>query len=54
LAISPQNSRSTSRLWDGAPGDRIGDRPVSSFIHSAGLPINTSIIEVLRRPVEST
>ncbi len=32
---------------------RYGERPVNSFIHPAGLPINTSIIEVLRRPVES-
>ena len=53
LAISRQNRRSTSRRSDGAPGDFIGDRPVSSFIHPAGLPINTSAIEVLRRPVES-
>ena len=33
-----------------------GDSPVNSFIHPAGLPINTSIIGVLRRlsaPVES-
>jgi putative transposase len=35
------------------PGDFIGDRPVNSFIHPAGLPITTSSIEVLRRPVES-
>jgi hypothetical protein len=54
LAISRQNSRSTSLRCDGAPGDFIGDRPVNSFIHPAGLPINTSIIEVLQRPVEST
>ena len=53
LAISRQNSRSTSRRCDGAPGDLISDRPVNSFIHPAGLPINTSTIEVLRRPVES-
>ena len=53
LAISRQNSRSTSRRWDGAPGDRIGPRPVNSVIHPAGLPIHTSRIEVLRRPVES-
>jgi hypothetical protein len=52
-AISIQNSRSTSRRSDGAPGDFIGDLPVSSFIHPAGLPINTSTIKVLRRPVES-
>jgi putative transposase len=53
FAISNQNARSTSRRNDGAPGDFIGDRPVNSFIHPAGLPINTSIIEVLRRPTES-
>ena len=53
VAICFQNSRSTSRRSDGAPGDFIGDRPVNSFIHPAGLPINTSIIEVLRPPVES-
>jgi hypothetical protein len=54
FAISSQNARSTSRRKEGAPGDFIGDRPVSSFIHPAGLPINTSNIEVLRRPVEFT
>src|SRR5665648_250308 len=53
LAIKIQNSRSTSRRSDGAPGDFIGDLPVNSFIHPAGLPINTSEIKVLRRPVES-
>src|SRR5665647_2663550 len=52
-AMSIQNSRSTSRRSDGAPGDFIGDLPVNSFIHPAGLPINTSTIKVLRRPVES-
>jgi len=30
----------------------MGDLPVNSFIHPAGLPINTSTIRVLRRPVE--
>lgn len=54
LAISRQNSRSASRRSDGFPGDFIGALPVSAFIHPAGLPINTSKIEVLRRPVEST
>jgi hypothetical protein len=54
LPISRQNSRSTSRRSDGAPGDFIADRPVNSFIHPAGLPINTSTIEVLRRPVDSS
>src|SRR5665647_1845701 len=53
-AIKIQNSRSTSRRRDSAPGDFIGDLPVSSFIHPAGLPINTSNIKVLRRPVESS
>jgi hypothetical protein len=53
LAISRQNKRSTSRRSDGAPGDFIGDLPVNSFLHPAGLPISTSTIEVLRRPVES-
>src|SRR5436305_13148268 len=53
LAISRQNSRSTPRRCDGAPGDFIGDRPVKAVIHPAGLPTHTSTIEVLRRPVES-
>ena len=53
-AIRRQNARSTSRRSDGLPGDFIGDRPVNSFIHPAGLPTTTSSIEVLRRPVEST
>ncbi|WP_139277701.1 RICIN domain-containing protein [Rhodococcus marinonascens] len=52
LATSRQNCRSTSGRSDGAPGDFIGDLPVGSFIHPAGLPINTSTIEVLRQPVE--
>src|SRR5215210_1350132 len=52
-AIRRQNARSTSRRSDGAPGDFIGDLPVSSLIHPAGLPIATSSIEVLQRPVES-
>jgi hypothetical protein len=50
LPISRQNSRSTARRNDGAPGDLIADRPVNSFIHPAGLPTNTSTIEVLQRP----
>jgi len=53
FATSRQNSRSTSRRSEGFPGDFIGERPVNSFIHPAGLPINTSMIEVLRRPVET-
>jgi hypothetical protein len=34
------------------PGDFIGDLPVNAFIHPAGLPIDTSTLEVLRPPVE--
>jgi hypothetical protein len=52
LAISCQNNRSTSRRSDGFPGDFIGALPVNSVIHPAGLPITTSTINVLRRPVE--
>jgi len=54
LAISHQNNRSTSRRSDGFPGDFIAALPVNAFIHPAGLPIDTSILEVLRRPVEFT
>ncbi|MBT2543297.1 integrase core domain-containing protein [Streptomyces sp. ISL-44] len=43
-----------SRRSDGLPGDFIGDLPVSSVIQPAGLPISTSMNEVLRRSVEST
>ena len=46
FAISHQNARSTSRRCDGARGDLDGDLPVNPFIHSAGLPISTSTIEV--------
>jgi transposase InsO family protein len=53
LAISHQNSRSTSRRSEGLPGDFIGERPVKTFIQPAGLPISTSEIGVLRRAVES-
>src|SRR5215218_8395176 len=53
LAISHQNSRSTSRRSEGFPGDFSGERPVKAFIQPAGLPINTSKIEVLRRAIES-
>ena len=53
LAISRQNRRSTSRRNDGAPGDLNGALPVDSLIHPAGLPINTSTIKVLQRPLES-
>jgi transposase InsO family protein len=51
--MTRQNSRSTSRRSDGAPGDFIAERPVNPFIHPAGLPTNTSTVEVLRPPVES-
>jgi putative transposase len=34
-------------------GERIASLPVNCFIHPAGLPINTSWLKVLRRPVES-
>src|SRR5512144_2168158 len=53
FAISCQNKRSTSRRSDGAPGDFIGELPVSSFIHPAGLPIATPLDQVLQRPLES-
>ncbi len=53
LAISRQNSLSTSRGCVGCPGDFIGALPVNSLIHPAGLPIHTSTIKVLRGPVES-
>nr|WP_240974882.1 hypothetical protein [Arthrobacter sp. SF27] len=53
VAISRQNARSVSRLNDGFPGDFMTGLPVATFIQSAGLPIATSRIEVLRRPVES-
>src|SRR5690606_31140691 len=52
VAICSQNRRSISHRSDGAPGERIAPRPVNLCIHPAGRPINTSIIEVLRRPVE--
>ncbi|MET7305115.1 hypothetical protein [Embleya sp. NPDC005575] len=52
LAISRQNNRSTSRRSEGFPGDFIAALPVNSRIHPANLPIHTSTIEVLRRPVE--
>jgi transposase InsO family protein len=54
LAISRQNARCTSRRNDGRPGDFIADRPVNATIHPAGLPIDTSTITALRRPLEST
>ncbi|WP_438612858.1 Na+/H+ antiporter NhaA [Kocuria arenosa] len=48
-----QNSRSMLRQLDGAPGEISGDRPVNSFNYPAGLHINTLLIRVLHRPVES-
>jgi hypothetical protein len=45
VAIWRQNSRSTSRRSDGAPGDFIGALPVNAVIHAAGLPINSSAIK---------
>jgi len=54
VATSRQNARSTSRRSVGVPGDFIGDLPINSRIHPAGLPIDTSTIKVLRRPVESS
>ena len=52
VAICCQNRRSISHRIDGAPGERIAPRPVNFCIHPAGRPINTSMIKVLRRPVE--
>src|SRR5829696_2774352 len=54
MAISRQKSRSASRRSDGLPGDFIAALPVNAVIQPAGLPIHTSTVEVLRRPVEST
>ena len=48
----PKNRRSISHRSDGAPGECIAPRPVNFCIHPAGRPINTSMIEVLRRPIE--
>jgi hypothetical protein len=42
LATSSQNARSTERWFPGCPGDRIGVRPVTSRIHSDGLPTTPS------------
>ena len=53
VAICIQNSLSISRRCEGAPGECIASLPVNCFIHPAGLPINTSWLKVLRRPVES-
>lgn len=51
--IFTQNSRSTSRSSEGAPGERIAPGPVNFCIHPAGRPINTSHSRVLQRPIES-
>ena len=45
VATSFQNRRSISFRCDGAPGERIAPRPVTSCIHPAGRPINTSIVK---------
>ena len=53
-AIPRQNSRSVSRLSPGRPGETIGFLPVNSFNQPGGrpIPIRTSWIKVLRRPLE--
>jgi len=51
-AILRQNSRSVSRLSPGRPGETIGFLPVNSFNQPGGRPMHTSILEVLRRPLE--
>ncbi len=53
VAINVQNScRSLRMATDGRPGDRNGGRPHRSD-HRFRMPIATSSVEVLRRPVES-
>jgi hypothetical protein len=52
-AICTQNARSRSRRTRGRPGDSITARPVNAAAQPGGRPIeSTSIVEVLRRPVE--
>ena len=52
-AIFPQKARSRSLRTGGRPGERITARPVNAAAHPGGRPIeNTSIVEVLRPPVE--
>jgi len=52
-AIFPQKARSRSLRTGGRPGERTTARPVNAAAHPGGRPIeNTSIIEVLRLPVE--
>ena len=53
VAICCQDCRSSSGRSDGAPGDRIAPSPVKFCIQPAGRPINTYLIKVLQRPVES-
>jgi hypothetical protein len=51
--ICTQNARSRSRRIGGRPGDSIAARPVNALAQPGGRPIeSTSVIEVLRRPVE--
>lgn len=54
FAISNQNSFCTSRRCEGAPGDLSADLPVNSLTQLDGLPIDTSHVEVLQRPIEFT
>ena len=54
FATSSQNSFCTPRRCDGAPGDFSADLPVNSLTQLDGLPINTSYVGVLRRPIEFT
>ena len=51
VLIFVQNSRSFTRGCDGEPGERIGARPVTSFIQFDGLPTTPSD-QVLLPPVE--
>src|SRR6476659_7266175 len=52
-AIFPQKARSRSLRTGGRPRERTTARPVNAAAHPGGRPIeNTSIIEVLRPPVE--
>jgi hypothetical protein len=54
FAISNQNSFCTSRRCEGAPGDLSADLPVNFLTQLDGLPIDTSYVEVLQRPIEFT
>ena len=54
-AIASQNRcRCSCRATGGRPGDRIAGLPVAAAAHPLGRPIHTLLIEVLRRPLEST